>query len=117
MRFERTGDIKKSLTIGNAANPIQIGDMYAADGSIPAEYRISPTSANIRQNEGHGILKAVGNGQIRDWENRILIGVYTGEVEKMENGGEMHKFNIEKLGDYKGFYISYNGKSYKIPQE
>ena len=115
MRFERRGDIKKSLSIGNAANPIEIADMYAADYSTPPEYRTHPESANIKKGEAFNILRGIEMGQVREWETRFVVGVYTGEEEIMKNGGILRKFELERLGDYKGFYILFQGKKFKMP--
>lgn len=116
MNFERGLDIKEALSIGNASNPIKIADLYAADPDIPAEYRIHPDSANIKKKKGYIILKAIEHGQIRDWKNRFMIGVYTGDVEPLESGGEIHKFKLVKLGEYAEYYIEYHGAVFKLPK-
>ena len=115
IHFKRGIDPKEAMTIGNEANPIQVADLYAADDSIPEEYRLSEDSANITGTAAHSIFQSIEAGQVRDWENRFLVGVETGEKEPMTNGGIFSKFTLEKMGDYKGYWIEYRGRRYQIP--
>ena len=127
MRFERGKDPKEALNVGLAASPTKIQGMYTSDPDFPVSalqkdpLTINPESANLTHEATWRTLGwiseyALGN----EWEEVFFIGVFTdeeGEETLLKNGGHLKKFVLRPIKEFKGQYLLYDGKKYKIPNE